>query len=106
MEVLSSPWALMHRRGVTRESMLRPTSVQKRAALLQRETAKHPTGRSDYQMKTMMLCWLRYGIAAAIALGGLAGCGSDSNNNSNNNGASAAPVQLITLSNRADMLSG
>ena len=57
-------------------------------------------------MKTTILCWLRYGIAAAITLGGLAGCGSSSNNNSNNNSASAAPVQLITLSNRADMLSG
>jgi Tannase-like family of unknown function (DUF6351) len=51
-------------------------------------------------MKTTILCWLRYGIAAAITLGGLAGCGSD------NNGGSSTPVQIIPLSNRADLVSG
>jgi hypothetical protein len=46
----------------------------------------------------LLLC-----IAAAMTLGGLAGCGSDSNNN---NGASAAPAQIVPLSNRADLVSG
>jgi hypothetical protein len=40
-----------------------------------------------------------------MALGGLAGCGSGSNNPSNDVGATG-PVQVITLSNRADLMSG
>ena len=50
-------------------------------------------------MKTTIHCWLLYGIAAVIALGGLAGCGSD-------NRGSSDPVQIRTLSNRADLVSG
>jgi hypothetical protein len=51
-------------------------------------------------MKTPIRCWLLYGIAAVIALGGLAGCGSDNSTGSSN------PVQIRTLSNRADLVSG
>ena len=50
-------------------------------------------------MKTTIHCWLLYGIAAAIALGGLAGCGSGSTGSSD-------AVQIKTLSNRADLVSG
>ena len=53
-------------------------------------------------MKTTMHCWLLYGVAAAITLSGLAGCGSDSNNN---NSVSTSPVQVIPLPNRADLVS-
>src|SRR5450759_1333457 len=87
----------MHSEDLPLNRLLRPTSVHKRAALLQRETAK--LKRSEYQMKTTIHCWLLYGIAAVIALGGLAGCGSD-------NRGSSDPVQIRTLSNRADLVSG
>jgi hypothetical protein len=50
-------------------------------------------------MKTTIQCWLRYGIAAVITLGGLAGCGSDNSGRSD-------PVQIRPLSNRADLVSG
>jgi hypothetical protein len=51
-------------------------------------------------MKTTIHCWRLYAIAAVIGLGGLAGCGSDSNN------VNSSPVQIIPLSNRADLVSG
>jgi Tannase-like family of unknown function (DUF6351) len=51
-------------------------------------------------MKTTMRCWLLYGIAAVITLGGLAGCGSDGGSGNTN------PVQIKILSNRADLVSG
>src|SRR5450759_4157980 len=87
----------MHPGDLLPNRLLRPTSVHKRAALLQRETAKPK--RSEYQMKTTIQCWLLYGIAAVIALGGLAGCGSDSS-------GTRDAVQIRALSNRADLVSG
>ena len=50
-------------------------------------------------MKTTIQCWLLYGIAAVITLGGLAGCGSDSS-------GTRDAVQIRALSNRADLVSG
>ena len=49
-------------------------------------------------MKATIKCWLVYGIAVAIALAGLTGCGSDNSD--------APLVQIKTLSNRADLISG
>ncbi len=57
-------------------------------------------------MKTTIRCWLLYGVAAAIVLGGLAGCGSSSNSNNGASSAPVPPVQVIALSNRADLVSG
>jgi hypothetical protein len=49
-------------------------------------------------MKARIQCWLIYGIAIAIAFAGLTGCGSDNSD--------APLVQIKTLSNRADLISG
>jgi len=57
-------------------------------------------------MKTTIRCWLAYGVAAVIVLGGLAGCGSSSNSNNGASSAPVPPVQVIALSNRADLVSG
>src|ERR1035437_7279415 len=92
----------MHPGELRPNRLLRPTSVHKRVALLQREIAKLETAkpkRREYQMKTTIQCWLLYGIAAVIALGGLAGCGSDSS-------GTRDAVQIRALSNRADLVSG
>ena len=50
-------------------------------------------------MKTTIHCRLLYAIAAVIVAGGLAGCGSDGP-------GSSGTVQIKTLSNRADLVSG